>query len=797
MKYFNFLFLLLFCISTQIHAQEVYSRLRVHLETHTMNDLMKWGIEADHGIMEKQNIFVSDFSQSDRAILDLNGIHYEVEVEDVTKHFLEMNESHNHSASRTSSGLCNASISLPPVPSHWRLGTMGGYFTYSDMLSILDSMALLYPSLISIKQPISDSLLTYEGRPVYIVKISDNPNINEAAEPKMMYNSLHHAREPLSLSQMIMYMYYLLENYNSNPTVKSVVDNAELYFVPCLNPDGYIYNQTTSPGGGGMWRKNRRNLGGGTFGVDLNRNYGYYWAYDNVGSSPTPTSDTYRGPSAFSEPETRMIRDFVSQVRCEIVLNVHTYGNDVVYPWGFLNQLTPDSTKFKLFASYMTEENNYKYGTGFETVGYNTNGDADDFGYGDSVIKNQYLSMTPECGDAFWMPSSEITTTCQNLIVMNLRAAILILDAATLKDQAAGLLAQSNGFLKYEIQRIGLENTDTFKVQCISLNPALSVPSTTKNYTGLTLFEKRTDSIAYSVNSSLLSGNTLRYLWKLTTPTQVVYDTQIVYFTDSLLLSYSHAGSSLSGWTNSGTQNWGVSTTQYVSAPSSFHDSPSGNYANNGRYTITSNDTIDLTSASSAFLQFYAKWAIENNYDYAQVMAVDVATNVATPLCGLYTQEGTADQDLGNPLYDGAQLTWVKENIDLADFLGKKIRIRYRLVSDAGTRDDGFYFDDIQVLQRDTIGTADTTNVGIQSLNINAIQVYPTHTQDEVIIFANNHQAIRSYQLLDQIGNLLVDKQNINSEKQVIDIHNYATGIYYLKVIDRYNQVQTFKLLKY
>ena len=71
-------------------------------------------------------------------------------------------------------------------------------------------------------------------------------------------------------------MWYLLENYATNADIKATVDNTELFFVPCVNPDGYVYNQTTNPNGGGMWRKNRRN-NGTSFGVDINRNYGYNW----------------------------------------------------------------------------------------------------------------------------------------------------------------------------------------------------------------------------------------------------------------------------------------------------------------------------------------------------------------------------------------------------------------------------------------------------------------------------------------------------------------------------------------
>ena len=170
-------------------------------------------------------------------------------------------------------------------------------------------MKIQYPNLISTKISIGNSI---ENRPIYTVKISDNPEIDEN-EPEILYTALHHAREPQSMMQMIYFMYYLLENYNTDPSVQYLVNNRELYFIPVVNPDGYEYNRTTNPSGGGMWRKNRRN-NGGSYGVDLNRNYGpyTYWNAPNGGSSTTPSSDTYRGTAPFSEPETNSIKNFLA-----------------------------------------------------------------------------------------------------------------------------------------------------------------------------------------------------------------------------------------------------------------------------------------------------------------------------------------------------------------------------------------------------------------------------------------------------------------------------------------------------
>jgi len=138
------------------------------------------------------------------------------------------------------------------------------------------------PIPMSARKSVRDTIETWEGRKLQYVRISDHPDTDEP-EPEVLYTALHHAREPNGASQLLFFMWYLLENYATDTEVSYIVDNAELYFIPCVNPDGYVYNETTDPQGGGYWRKNRRDNGDGTFGVDLNRNYGYFWGNDDSG----------------------------------------------------------------------------------------------------------------------------------------------------------------------------------------------------------------------------------------------------------------------------------------------------------------------------------------------------------------------------------------------------------------------------------------------------------------------------------------------------------------------------------
>jgi len=145
---------------------------------------------------------------------------------------------------------------------------------------------------------------TTEGRNIWAIKISDNVSENKS-ETGVLIVGCHHAREWISVEIPLYLAKYLTDNYSTDCKVNELVDNTEIWIVPMLNPDGHEYSRTTYR----LWRKNRRNNGDGSFGVDLNRNYGYKWG--GAGSSGDTFSDVYRGPSEFSEPETQAIRDLI------------------------------------------------------------------------------------------------------------------------------------------------------------------------------------------------------------------------------------------------------------------------------------------------------------------------------------------------------------------------------------------------------------------------------------------------------------------------------------------------------
>ncbi|UCD37408.1 MAG: hypothetical protein JSW54_11330 [Fidelibacterota bacterium] len=299
--------------------------------------------------------------------------------------------------------------------------TLGPYHTYQEMMVELALLADSYPSLARL-----DSLgASLEGRTIWGLKISDNVQLDEIDESEVLYMGNHHARELISVEIPLHFARHLLEGYESDPRIASIVNSRQIWIIPMVNPDGHIYVEKFDR----MWRKNRRDNGDGTFGVDLNRNYAYQWGYDSMGSSSYGGDYNYRGAEPWSEPETRAIRDFVETHRFTVAFTYHASGNIYIYPWGYINAHTPDHPVFEHMAIRLSMLNNYRHGNGVETLNYLMNGEAVDWLYGESVTKPAIIAMTVEVGtgsDGFLPDTSRIMA----LILQNLEANLLLAEWA-------------------------------------------------------------------------------------------------------------------------------------------------------------------------------------------------------------------------------------------------------------------------------------------------------------------------------------------------------------------------------
>ena len=168
---------------------------------------------------------------------------------------------------------------------------------------------------------------TVQGRHLFAVKISDNVTRDEVEHPVLIV-SCHHAREINTPIATLEAIDRLVDGYGTDPAITAAVDSWEIWIAPMWNPDGYnhVFNVDD------FWRKNRRNNGDGTFGVDLNRNYPVGWSV--CGSSSSTSSSTYQGTAAASEPPTLTMEAFAADRRFAKVGDIHSFASEVRYGYG-------------------------------------------------------------------------------------------------------------------------------------------------------------------------------------------------------------------------------------------------------------------------------------------------------------------------------------------------------------------------------------------------------------------------------------------------------------------------------
>ncbi len=764
-----------------------YADVKISLIGKTMAELVQTGIETEHGTYFPGRSITTVLSESEISKVQQAGFKTEILIPDLYQDYLERCAKPQAVSAR---GIdCNTA--QPPfpdyvTPANYSYGSMGGYLTYNQMMAELDKMRSLYPNLISVRKVTSDTILTWDNNVIYQVKISDNPDVDEP-ERKVLYTALHHAREPNSASQLIFYMWYLLENYATRPDIQAIVNNLELYFVPCINVDGYKYNELNSPNGGGFWRKNRRDNGDGTFGIDLNRNYGYFWG-DFGGSSPDPGSEIYRGPAAFSEPESRTMRDFCREHDFLFVLNYHTHGNLLIYPWAYSD--SPADPAFIKYGRHFSEENHYHYGTTTETVGYSVNGSSDDWMYGETGA----YSFTPEVGTTgFWPTPGEIDGLNKENLWQNFTMAYSALRYGASKDLSGAKLYGKNGDIDIEFMRYGLlDGPINVTLQPFSSN--ISSVTQSKSF-DIAHLEKSTHSFPYQLDANTQTGDPLVFLLKTDNGLWVKTDTLRKNYGGNFVISAGTAFQdnldNLVNWQG----DWAITNETFHSPSTCMTDSPNADYLPD-TYVASSlqSNTPIPANAISANLRFFAKWDIESSWDYVQVVGTD-QNNFSTPLCGLYTKPGVNTQDEG-PIFDGVQGEWVEECMDVSAFIGQTPVISFVLVSDGVTEGDGFYFDDIQIEY--TLATSGTHTIDVSSFLLK--QNEPNPSSGKTFIQwespSNTLGSTANLMVFNFLGELVLERNvDLIGQKSIsLDTRQLNPGIYSYFLRSENGQSKTLKM---
>lgn len=245
-----------------------------------------------------------------------------------------------------------------------------------------------------------------QGRVIRGIRVSRHPE--GTVLPGFVFTATQHAREWAGTMTAMWIVDRLVEGDGIDARTTAIVDSSEVFVFPVLNPDGYEYTWVTNR----LWRKNRRLNSGGSYGVDMNRNWGFGWG--GTGASTSQSNETYRGTAAFSEPETKGFRDWVTpRTNIAASLDIHSYSELLLWPWGYTGTLCPDQSSFNKVGTAMHDAIQAVYGMDYingpvySTI-YPASGGASDWAYGGAG----QLAYSVEVRDlgtyGFIMPASEI-----------------------------------------------------------------------------------------------------------------------------------------------------------------------------------------------------------------------------------------------------------------------------------------------------------------------------------------------------------------------------------------------------
>lgn len=223
------------------------------------------------------------------------------------------------------------------------------FHSYLEMTTELQDITNNYSNITKLY----DLGSSVEGRTIWGLKITDNPNIEEN-EPEVRICGAHHGNELMSIELPLLLAWLLVENYSIDPYITDLIDNREIWIIPLINPDGRMATPVPT----------RRNANR----VDLNRDYGYMW--DGSGGSPSP----------FSQPEIQAIRNNALNNNFVLSLSFHTTAAYVNYPWNYKPQLTPDNDLIVLLSNQYAASSGYTAIFGYDW--YQVRGDTNEFSYG-------------------------------------------------------------------------------------------------------------------------------------------------------------------------------------------------------------------------------------------------------------------------------------------------------------------------------------------------------------------------------------------------------------------------------
>ena len=671
----------LWAFASLIFGKDVYQSIRLYdPSSSNISIVANQGIPLDH-VGGQAGVYTDLICTKDQTIKLLSkGLDIDILIPDLTSYYKERNR--------------------PATSRDFPLGSMQGNYTWDELNNRFNELLDLYPNIISERLIIGQSI---EGRDIWAFKISDNPNTDED-EPEVLYTSLIHAREPLSMMSLFYFTQKLAEGYNTDDELTYLVNNREMWFVPVINPDGYVYNEFIEPSGGGMHRKNRKdtNCGNGTGrGIDLNRNFGYGWGADNIGSSSDPCSEVYRGDSPFSEPETEAVRDFILNHDFKNVLHYHSYSNLYIHAFGDGSYPEePDLTTHREIGLEMARHNGYYVGTGLDGIGYTVNGDAVDWSYGDQGL----IAYVPEVGSysqGFWPSEDEVEQLCidqlhPNKIFSFVAGSDIIVHSYEISEDF--LIPGQEVDIEILIQNRGLTNSGSdIEINFTPLNNWISFDIEPFTMSEIDARDSDDVTLTFTVSSNASLGASSGIIVN-TTSENSYSRSQVIDFVigEPQIVFFDNFESGTDNWMLNG--SWGL-TEDALEGDYALTDSPDGDYQP-GQQTIAELDfSLNQAFIANPKVTYSAKWDIHSNRDFVRFQAF-IQNEGWVSLQGDHTVSGSGQstQPDGEHGYDGFQGDWVYETIHLDQLNNLEITsFRFILTSNNYIEGDGFVVDNFQI----------------------------------------------------------------------------------------------------
>ena len=376
-------------------------------------------------------------------------------------------------------------------------------------------------------------------------------------------------------------------------------------------------------------------------------------------------------------------------------------------------------------------------------------------------------------------------------------------------------VSAKTGFFKFKLTRLGLDsaavNVSLIPLENITTSGPTRVTPGLPNY-----YDTYTDSIAYTLPATIVSGQRIRFIWKVETGGYTYSDTVVKFYNPTQLLFDNMECSFTTNWTSTsnvtGTAgNWAFTTLAGFNSTKSLTESPSGNYSASTNRVCTYRNTFNLTGATAAYLTFWTKHRSENFRDKLQVkVSTNGTTWVAIPGSTTVREPGTLDGSTinGQPSLTGIRDRWTKQVFNLSSYAGvASLRLRFEFTSDANTTgfayqvDDGFYIDDIKVIK-----SSATISAARQPMVITApaeetkvtATVFPNPANEQVYVTLSSDISMPVYLKVTDANGRIVYNRTIPAKQLVaIDTRHWMPGMYILEIRNEKSEViNTQKIIK-